>query len=67
MNAFDMNALSPELREFASVFLSRGWKGVERTFGNSNDVLLKKIAACGGPALLQERARRQKCGRKAGS
>jgi hypothetical protein len=57
---------SPLPADFRAVFLKGGWKLAERTFGCSNAVLMQWIAASGGPDLLSERARVQRCGRRAG-
>jgi hypothetical protein len=55
-----------DVDEFRGVFLSRGWRGIERNYGASSSVLMQMIALAGGPALLAERAALQPCGRKAG-
>jgi len=52
--------------EVRSVFLRSGWRGMERTYGLSNAVLMQLIAKAGGPELLAERRRVQRTGRKAG-
>ena len=51
---------------FRDTFVSKGWRAVEKRYGASSPVLMQWIAACGGPALLAERAAVQRCGRKAG-
>lgn len=58
--------LSIDVDEFRGVFLTRGWRGIERNYGASSSVLMQMIALAGGPALLAERAALQPCGRKAG-
>jgi hypothetical protein len=60
-------ATGVDIAEFRDVFLRRGWRGIERNYGTSSEVLLRLIAAAGGDALLAERAAIQRCGRKAGA
>jgi len=59
--------MTVNIEEFRDVFLRRGWRGIERNYGSSSAVLMQLIAKAGGPALLAERARVQRCGRKAGA
>lgn len=61
-----MSILQTDPAEVRDVFLRRGWKGLERNYGHSNDVLMQLIARAGGPALLAERRAIQTCGRRAG-
>lgn len=55
-----------DIDEFREFFLTHGWKRTERAYGTSSDVIMQLIAKAGGHELLAERAKRQKCGRKAG-
>lgn len=52
--------------EVRAVFLKGGHKALERCYGRSNEVTRQLIAIAGGAELLAERARVQRCGRKAG-
>lgn len=58
-------AVDPQ--EFGAFFIAKGHKACERAYGVSNAVLRQLIAKAGGPALLAERAKYQRCGRKAGA
>jgi len=60
------NILTTDPEEVRAVFLKRGWKGLERNYGYSNDVLMQLIERAGGKALLADRAAIQSCGRLAG-
>lgn len=59
-------ALNADPAEVRDVFLRKGWRGLERNYGSSSAVLMQLIAKAGGPELLAERAKLQRCGRKAG-
>lgn len=52
--------------EVRAVFLRGGWRLLERNYGSSSAVLQQLIALAGGPELLAERRKVQRCGRKAG-
>ena len=52
--------------EIRAVFLKGGHRLLERCYGRSNEVTRQLIAKAGGAELLAERARVQKCGRRAG-
>jgi hypothetical protein len=61
------DATNVDSEEFRDVFLRRGWRGIERNYGVSSDVLHRLIVAAGGDELLAARAALQGCGRRAGS